>query len=527
MREIQFLEDNLDLFITVDAQLNMHGEYGHILHAYLLNIFKSIPIPGNKTIFDNLIECCRENYNGSNISKSIGRGHAVPTDNSMFNKKNWKSKSEYYKLIMRLINMVLMSDDRLKENEKTFINYIDPKEQATINVCHELAGPIIGLEAEKATLYAVSKGYQTTYFETENPFNYGKRDIYVSKGPYDEVIFKHWVNYLKNKGVKIFNNTKITSINYNHKINKIISVSTSKYQIYGDDYIICLDQNSIADLIKKNNTLRNIPSFGNILDLAKYGNEYYFGMLLFFSEKAAVDFDIGCSSDQPWKPVIQRFNSVWENKYIKRCNCQEIWQISVLDLVKGYNKKILSQSSVKEIIKEIFIELKKSKFTGNIKTYNGKLIWNTLVDYQIWPYWKNNSQNKIYNTLNEYKLSINKNCLKNMPNYITEIPNIYFGSVIAKGDQPFISQEMACTNGRRVAQIICKKYNIKPVMIKRHNGTCLISLFPVRLLDKIFYYCGININQIIILLFVLLIYISIIIIIIIYLMKFIKYKKFI
>ena len=92
----------------------------------------------------------------------------------------------------------------------------------------------------------------------------------------------------------------------------------------------------------------------------------------------------------------------------------------------------------------------------------------------------------MYNTLNEFKFSINKNCIENMPDFKTEIPNLYFGSVIVKGDQPMISQEMACTNGKR------QKYNISPVKIKNHNGTCSILFYPIRIIDKILFYCIIN-----------------------------------
>ena len=97
-----------------------------------------------------------------------------------------------------------------------------------------------------------------------------------------------------------------------------------------------------------------------------------------------------------------------------------------------------------------------SKYTGNIKTKNNNLIWDKLVDITIWPYWRNDSNNKMYNTLNEFKFSINKNCIENMPDFKTEIPNLYFGSVIVKGDQPMISQEMACTNGRKIGKLFVK-----------------------------------------------------------------------
>ena len=87
------------------------------------DICKSIPISKTKTIADNMIECCQD-YNSS--SSNI-RGTSLSDANSVLNIKKWKSKTEYYRLILKLTNMVLMSDDRLKHNDITFIDYIQPQ----------------------------------------------------------------------------------------------------------------------------------------------------------------------------------------------------------------------------------------------------------------------------------------------------------------------------------------------------------------------------------------------------------------
>lgn len=469
-----------------------------------IDLCKSIPISKNKVLFDNFKKCCKENYNSS----SVGRGTQNTNNNSMLNIDKWKSKKNYLRLQLKILNAFLMSDERLKENDQTFYEYIDPKEKATNDFCLEFVGPIIGVEAKKATLFSVIKGWQITYFNSENPLNYNKREIYVTNGPYNKAIFEPWVNYLKRIGVKLFNNTEIISINYNSKNNTIKSISSKDKKIIGDEFVICLDQTSIQKLIKQNTYLRNFNSFKNAEKLADYGNQYYLGFLLFFKENADVKFDSGCASDQPWVPVIQRFNTVWKKKYLKYCNSPEIWQVSVLNLVKGHHGKTLSNSSLKEAVMETLYQLKISKFTSKIKSVSGKYLFNQIKDLQVWPYWKNNKNNKIYNTLNEYKFSINKNCYQNMPNYKTEIPNIYFGSVIVKSDSPMISQEIACTNGRRVAQIICKKYNISCIKLKSHNGTLYYSLYLIRLLDKFLFNLGINIPQIILLLIILMIIFS-------------------
>lgn len=482
-------------------------------YTNFIEICKKIPTSNNKTIFNNLVKLNTYNESNKILNKSIKRYQILP-ENHILNINKWKSKKEYFKVCSKLINMILMSDERLKKDDITFIEYIDPQEKASVDFCHEFVGPIMGMEATKATLFCISKGFQTTYYETENPFNYNRFDIYVTNAPYSEAIFIPWVKYLKKKGVKIYNNSEIVNINYNKNINKIVSINTRQKEIYANDFVFCLDQTSIAKLIIKNKDLMNIPTFNKLSKLMYYGNEYYLGIILFFSEESSVEFDTGCSSDQPWKPVFQRFSMFWEKKYINNCKCKEIWQVSVLNLVKGHNNKTLIECSVEEARDELFFQLKNSSFTGKVRTKDKKSIWNYFIDYQIWPDWKNNSNNKIYNVKNEYKLSINKGCLNLMSNYKTEISNVYIGSVIAKGDVPMISQEIACTNGRRVANILCKKYNKKPINVNSHNGSLRILLYPIRLIDKILFYCGINIDPIIIFIIILIVFLCIIIILV-------------
>ena len=453
-----------------------------------IDICKSIPISNNKTIFDNLVSCCNKKYN---------------TDNLNINK--WNSKLEYYRLLFKLIQMILMSDTRLKNTNIAFFDYINPKEQATIDFCDEFVGPIIGVEARKATLYNVSKGWQITYLNTNNPFKLFNSKIYVTNAPYEDAIFKHWYKYLSNNGVKLFNNTSITKINYNKNLNKIESVETNNSIITADDFVFCLDQTAMAKLIINNNDLLNLVTFNNISKLPKYGNEYYLGLRIFFNKEVDLDFDSGTCTDQPWKPVIQRFNKVWKKKYLNKCNSKEIWQVSVFNFVKGHNNLILQDCSLEEAVKEIFYQLKSSNLISKLKTIDGNNIWDSMITYQVWPYWDNDINNKIYNTMDEYKLSINKGVYELMPNIQTEIDNLYIGSVIAKYNIPMVSQEVACTNGRIAASLICKKYNRDIPNIKYHYGTGHIVLYPIRLLDKLLFKLGLDISHLFILFCILLI----------------------
>ena len=153
----------------------------------------------------------------------------------------------------------------------------------------------------------------------ENP------EIYVANGPYSEVIFNPWVEYLISKGVIIHKNTMVTWLNYDKNMNKIISISTdTKGTVYGDDFVLCIDQTSVNKLLRKNDDLMKDSMIKNSTKLMEHGNNLWFGMVLYFSEKFLPGIGTGCTHDQPWKVVLENFSASWKPEFIKHCGVAEI-----------------------------------------------------------------------------------------------------------------------------------------------------------------------------------------------------------
>ena len=490
-----------------------------------MDIVKNIPLDNSSTgkIIDNFIVLPSYSHEVGTI-----KGRNIEAKQTL-DIRNFTSKKEYYKIVLRLCNAFLMSDEKLKEDDITFYDYIDPQEKSSSDWILEFVGPIIGVEATKATLYCVIKGWAITYgsWSLDNGFTF--TIVYVTNGPYDEVIFNPWVKYLVNQGVKIFTETPVLKINYSKDNNTINSITTKYGESFADDYILCLDQTALSKLIKTNIDLLKFPELEKASRLMLYGNQIYFGMIIYFNEEFEIKFNCGCAQDELWKPVIQNFRTVWKDKYVKKCNSVEILQVSCLDLVKGHNGKYLRECSVEEIVTEIFLQLKQTIIFRNLKSKSGKYIWDTVSGYDIWPDWKTSKDGKLYNVKEQYKLSINKHCWDLMPDIKTSITNLFIGSVIAKGDTPMVSMEMACSNGRTAAHTISEKYNAPAQKIFNHPGLLPIILSPIRNLDKLFFNMGLKVNWIIVIFIVIFIIIFIIILciillIVVFIRKIIRHK---
>lgn len=481
-----------------------------------LDISKHIPFEGG-TIRDSLIKISSYTH-----KQDIGRNIS---GDSVFERSNFPSTASYNNVILKMCHAILFSDERLQDNDITFYEYIDPQDQATINFVDEFVGPILGVEARRATLFSVIKGWQITYFSPSIANGFSDKEIYVANGPYSEVLFNPWVKYLQKKGVIIHTNSRVTDLHYDISSNKIVSMDTNTTgRVEGDEFVICIDQTSLNKLLRTNKNLMKIPMLSKSTELMHHGNNLWFGMVLHFSEKFNPPFGTGCTQDQPWKIVLENFSASWKEKYIKSCNMAEIIQVSVLDLVPGYNGKMLKDCSVEEAIKETFDQLRKSELIIGLKTVSGKHILDTLVGYDVWPDWINGPDGKIQNKEGQYKLSINPKCLDLMPNIKTPVNNLFFGSVIARGDAPMVSMEIACSNGRRAAVAISEKYNTPVPHVFSHEGFLPVVLAPFRKIDSLLYSFGIKANMIVITISLVLIVIIFLIVIIVLIIKKLRNK---
>jgi hypothetical protein len=456
-----------------------------------LDITHRIPLPGGGAVSDNLVEIPKYSHEIKNVSGRQVAGGG-PLDRSKF-----PSDKSYNTLIYKLLHAFLMSDERLKENDITFYDYINPQDKATRDFCDEFTGPIIGMEARKVTLYCIIRGWAITYGNKSILNGFSGCTIYVTNGPYSEVLFNPWVDFLRGEGVKVHTNTPIKSINYDPSLKRITNLVTQNGDhVVGDDYVMCLDQTAASKLINTNKNLLSIEMFRKAASLHIYGNEMYFGMVLYFSEKFMPEIGTGCATEQPWAVVIENFSASWKDKYKLNCSpAREIVQASCLDLVPGLKGKTLRECSLEEAVDETIEQLKRSNLFKTLKTETGKSAFDTFLGYDIWPDWGNNEEGKIYNKRGQYKLSINPYCWDYMPSTQTPVDNFFFGSVMTKTDTPMVSMEMACTNGRYAARaILNKNKSQKEPYIHPHKGLLPVLLAPVKATDAVFYKAGLKIN---------------------------------
>lgn len=431
-------------------------------YVNLLSIFEEIPT-ADGSVRDNLV--------------SYGKYETVSKNKSGFflamQPNAWTDKSRYVAMIAKMIDAMGMTDARLESNDISFIDYMGRDDPTTVSACHEIVGPLLGLEAEKATVFSVARGFQLTY-------GAGDVGVYVANGPYNETIFVPWAEYLMDKGVTMKSGTMVEKlVQDGTKVTH--AVLNNGESVPGDAFILALGQGQHADLLQQSCGLLSMsPTLAQSAMLREYCNNWWFSLRIYFSRKRH-DVSWTCSTvvGQPWKHVILRVTETWRDEYIIPCGSQEIWLLSVIDVVPGRNGKALRDCSIEEATEETLSQLEDEHLINR----------QDILMVEPWEDWYNDEEGKLRNRKDEYKLSINPAC-RNLqpPCIIPEVGNIFVASVFVRNLTPMVSMEIACQNGLLAAQAVCKICRLPPSrpLLSLRNGLSRIFV-ALQSLDRVLY----------------------------------------
>ena len=427
--------------------------FGNFYHN-LDSIINDIGSMKNFYNFKNHMACVKDN--------GIGRG--------LFRDLVFKQD---LKTIDKTLNLLFLSKSRAinEYHDVTAASYYNTD---NMNV---IIGPYAGLEAKKVTLSAFYK------------FIYSYRDIYtqhykLSKYPTNDALFKPWKKYLLKKGVKIYENHKMSNITTDSN-GKISSITINNVQHSADEIIFACSLPPLVNIFNNNHYLKN-TIVNNKLNILKTGQQFYISVNFYWTIPIIKSEQCHTYTFlDGWMPIIiKRFINTDYVKNNCNSNIKEVWNIGVADYLLGnYIKKYTSQCSFDEIVDEIKMNLINSPHFNKIGI--NKNTWNDIFyGYEF--------DDRYYKKLpSTEKFSINKGIEKNLlNNNEPELGNnIYFSAYYVKNTVGGASMETSCEIGLTTADLICKKYNTdnlrKPVL--KTNNYLHIIFLPFVLLDYILY----------------------------------------
>ena len=398
-------------------------------------------------------------------------------------------KNSNLSVLNKIINISTISRERAL-NEYQDINAYEYFEKNTM--LQSIFGPYLGLEANKVSL----SGYYQNLLSACDTTNYHftPKNTRITKKPTQESFFVPWTEYLKKKGVKIYTDSKLNSINI--KNGKIENIIINNNIIKADDYVFALS------LAKLNKIINNTTYFLNKQikhDLYKleYGLQLYYSINLYFSIELKNKSNSSCEEvilvDSPWRIIAQRKYN-WSQEFMSKCNkdnkqIKDVFNVAFLDLNKGeLFGKVLSECSKEEAIQEGIHQFKNSNYIKELLHQHNTTFDKIFIGHEDWYEYHNDHNGKIVSS--NPKFSINTGIMKCMPtNQPDELPkNMFLSGYYVKNTMGGVNMEASCETGLNAGLSIIKKHNINVIEYPyEHNVEGIPLTIGLSYLDKILY----------------------------------------
>lgn len=440
------------------------------------------------TVYDNL---------GKNIKFNLFRNKLTLNDSSKI--IDYISYTDFPYFLRKVIEFESSGEARRKEFFKMPLTNIlnNVSEKTRIYIRDFIMGPGLGLDYNKASLghLLVVIGFSLK--------SMGKWK--VMSQPTSEAWINPWIKYLKNKGVTFHYNNILDHlvIGENNTINKLVIKTKDTYiDVFGTDYVLCLDPFSYQKILQKSLTKYNSNHIGKIqksdIDYLKTNIQNLnklniinnqIGFIIGFNKKFNYKTTRDCFVlvDSPNNITFYPQDLHFCNNFNLGDNIKSLWSgTCIMSYNKGskYNKT-LTQLDINQLKKEIIHQFLSSKdLLWFVSKYNNghKLTENDIEIIHIFEDWEfidNKLVSKYPKWVNtyfneEYRL-----------NHYTPFNNLYIGGSHTKTTINVWSMEGAVESGKKVSNLILSKYNKPLTYVYNHHGLLLFR--PFQWLDQLLY----------------------------------------
>jgi len=412
-------------------------------------------------------------------------------DTCSFNQKNGEVNliNIFYYLnweqTFKVLNLFFLCKDRLVTNYHNITAFSYFGKNKFLDM---ILGPYSGQEPTKVTLSALTKFTYSYYDKPHINDNFSNRNK-LTKYSTSDSLFNPWKKYLQNKGVKIYENNKLTNITYsNGRINNL-TINNKTYN--ANEIVFACSLKPLLEIFNKNNYLKN-TIINKKMNILGSGQQFYISVNFYWKKDIIKDKKCHIYTfPNGWMPVIiERF--IYSDYLENNCNknIKEVWNIGIADYVLGnYVKKFTSQCTFEEIVYEIKMNIMNSEHFKNYFDFENNTWDDYFYDYEF--------DDRYYKKLpSTEKFSINKGIEENLlSNNEPELgDNVYFSAYYVKNTVGGASMESSCEIGLTTADLICKKYKVenprKPIY--KTQWYFYAFMIPFVLLDRILYKLNLN-----------------------------------
>lgn len=467
----------------VDNMPTEHSWRGYApFYDNFFDIAKRIPLAtSGKTVYDNL---------SSPIT------FLLPHDSLTTRGMYFKAGVYDYAILLYYIIKCATSDKRReifsqKSYKDTVINSLS---QAGKDKFIESVGPGLGLDQNVASITHITKFSEMdvtashTHDENSNKKYKHTSGWHVMKRPTTEAWFNPWIIYLKNKGLILYLNSELKTIELSH--NKVMRCQVNDDYIgqTNDIFIFCINPFEFKTVLYNSGILNEAyPELYKFKYLVENESHSQPSFSLLFNKKINLPQQNLCFifPDSEFNITLYPQDNFFEA--IDLPTNTSLWSGTVCEANRSgklYNKSAI-ELTIAQLKNEIIHQIMRSaELNQLIEEYNSYKFEDLhIVKSEIWYEWHYGDSNKLVttnpkwvNTLKTYKFR---------PNYKTNILNLYLGGAHCNTSTDIWSMEGAVESGKSITKKIINSNNTENSMVQYHNSPSY--MIPFQLLDNILY----------------------------------------
>jgi len=458
-------------------------------YSNTFDIIKRIPLKQNnmdKTVYDNLT---------NPIKFYVTRDEVAPYESNL---------TLTDKLVIGyLLAKYLCVDNRRDEYFKTsIVDLLKPKlsTDGYRFLIDFICGPGYGMEKKDASYAHYFK--PLSIYVLANP-EYNQIHKYPSKyttkanerwhvmnKPTNEAWFDPWEQYLSSRGVEIIKGVGLQLVKTDDR--QITScIGTDGRKIIADEYVICINPFETEKIFSKSGLNKLTKQFSSINE--KTSSRQVAFRLGFNKSIKFPHSDIAfIFPDSEFNITLYPQEQSWElgTKLDLDNKIKSLWSGTVLELY-GYSKLFKTQGfnlTKDQLMQEIIHQIIRSESLQKLlKEANGADFVLEPLDItykEIWYEWDIDPKTFQLEQANK-KWVTNIYNQKTRPQTTTEFTNLYFGGSHCNTSIEIWSMEGAVESGKKVANAIFSKYNLKPTYLKIHKDPMWTNI--LKIIDNILY----------------------------------------
>lgn len=454
---------------------DLPGEHGFRFfprfYVHVTDTMKRIPYGRDRTVFDNLVDTTRvqlARYDRPPIElisrspRTLDDVRVLLSDVGQIYEGDLDLSHDDIAFFASRVWQIVTSchERRLAEYEKIgwweFIGAAERSYGYQSLLGHGITRSLVAAKADLASTKTIGDIFVQLLFDIVEP---GPSSDRVLNGPTSDVWVDPWLQYLIARGVRYHLDSRVTAIDcIGGRIERVtVRSGETTRTVAGDHYVCALPVEDLVPLLTSD-LLKADPSLANLRQLEQ-ATAWMNGVQIFLTEDVDLVHGHTIYVDSPWALTSISQGQFWPDFDLGQYGNGRVKAIISVDVSeweqKGLNGKTAKECDRRELVLEVWAQLKRSLNTGGKEVLKDEYLYDWFVDPAVElrdDAADTNEEPLLVNLVGTWALR---------PEAVTQIPNLFLAADYVRTHTDLATMEAANEAARRAVNAILKASNAR------------------------------------------------------------------